>query len=113
VENGTFHARHKLDHSGVTDVLDETVNDFVSEIAVGHLAPAESQAGLDFVPFGEEANGLILLGLVVVLVDGYRELDFLDGDDFLAFASGALAFLFFVEVAAVILNATDGRNSVR
>ena len=78
MQNGAFHARHELDDAGVADVLDEPVDDVVAQIAVGHLAAAEAQAGLDLVAVGEELDRLILLGLVVVLVDGDGELDLLD-----------------------------------
>ena len=61
-------------------------------------------------PLVEEADGLVLLGLVVVLVHGDGELDFLDGDDLLLLAGGALALFLLVEIAAVVLDAADGRD---
>ena len=96
----------------VADVLDQTVNDLVAEIAVGHLAASETKARLDLVAFGKEADRLILLGLVVVLVDGHREFDFLDGDDLLALARGAFALFLLVEKTAIILNPANGRDGI-
>jgi len=113
VQDGAFHAGHELDHAGSTDVLDQPINDVVAEVAVSHLAPTETQARLYFVAFGEKADRLILFGLVIVLVDGHRELDFLDGDDFLALARGALALFLFVEKTAIILNPANGRDGIR
>ncbi len=112
MEDGAFHAGHELDQAGVADVLNEAVDDVVAELAVGHLAAAEAEAGLDLVALVEEADGLILFGLVVVLVDGDGELDFLDDDDLLLFAGGALALLLLVEEAAVVLDAADGGYGV-
>ena len=112
MEDGAFHAGHELDHAGVADVLDEAVDDVVAELAVGHLAAAEAEAGLHLVALVEEADGLILLGLVVVLVHRDRELDFLDDDDLLLFARRPLALVFFVEEFAVILNAANRRHGV-
>ena len=63
-------------------------------------------------PSLQEADGLVLLGLVVVLVDGDGELDFLDDDDLLLLARGAFALFLLVEEAAVVLDAADGRNGV-
>jgi hypothetical protein len=112
VKNRPLHARHKLNHTGVADVLNQPVDDLVTQLAVSHLPPAESEARLDLVAFVEEADRLVLLGLIVMLVDGDRKLDFLYGDDLLFFAGGALALFFFVKVTAVVLDATDRRNGV-
>ena len=112
VQRGAFHARHELDDAGVADVHDEAVDDLVAEVAVGHLAALEAEAGFDLVAFGEEADGLVLLGDVVVLVDVDRELDFLDDDDLLLLARGAIGLVFLVEVLAVVLDLADGRDGV-
>jgi hypothetical protein len=76
---------------------------------VSHLAAFKAQGRLDLVAFSQETDCLVLLGLVVVLVDGDRELDFLDGDDFLLLARGAVALVLLVEELAVILNAANRR----
>ena len=110
VQDRAFHARHELDDSRITDVLNKAVDDVVTELAVGHLAAAEAEAGFHLVAIGEEADGLILLGLVVVLVHGHGELDFLDGDNFLLLSGGTLALFLLVEIAAIVLNAADGRD---
>jgi len=112
VQDGAFHARHELHDAGFANVLDEPVDDGVTKFAVGHLAAAETEARLHLVALGQEADGLVLFRLVVVLVHGDRELDFLDDDDLLLLAGGAFALFLLVEVAAVILDAADGRDSV-
>ena len=46
-----------------------------------------------------------------MVVDGDGELDFLEGDHLLTLARGSVAFFFFVEELAVVLNAANGGNS--
>ena len=113
MQRGAFHARHELHCAGVADVHDEAIDDLVAEVTMRHLSALEAQAGLYLVAIAEEAHGLILLGLVVVLVNGDRELDFLDDDDLLLLACGAVTLVFLVEVLAVVLDLADGGDGVR
>ena len=112
MKRGAFHAGHEFDQAGIADVENEAVDDFVAEVAMGHLAALEAQGGFDLVAVAEEADRLVLFGLVVVLVDGDGELDLFDGDDFLFLAGGALAFVLFVEEFAVVLDLADRGNGV-
>ena len=112
MQRGAFHARHEFDQAVVADVEDQAIDDLVAEITVRHLAALEAQRGLDLVAFVQEADRHVLLGLVVVLVDGNRELDFLDNDDLLLLARGAVRLIFFVQIFAVILNLADRRDGV-
>jgi len=108
----TFHTGHEFDQTSVPNVEDEAVDDLVPEVAVGHLAALEAERRLDLVAFAEEADSLIFLRLVVVLVDGDGELNLFNGDDLLLFAGGAVAFVFLVEELAVILDLADGRDGI-
>jgi len=112
VQDGAFHAGHKLHDAGFTDVQNEAVDDLVAQLAVSHLAAAEAEAGLDLVAIGEESDGLIFLGLVVVLVDGDGEFYLFDDDYLLAFFGGAFALFLLVEEAAIVLNAADGGDRI-
>jgi hypothetical protein len=112
VQRGAFHARHEFHEAVIAYVHDEAVDDFVAEVAVGHLAAFEAEAGFDLVAVLQELYGLVLFGLVVVLIHGNGELDFLDNDDLLGLARGALALVFLVQVLAVVLDFADGRNGV-
>lgn len=112
MQDSSFHAGHEFDHAGVTDILNKSIDDVVSEFAVRHLTAAEAEARLDLVAFIQEAHRLILLRLIVMLVDGDGEFHFLDGDNFLLFACGALALFLFVEISAVVLNAADWRDGI-
>ena len=108
VQGGAFHAGHELDDAGVAHVLDQAIDDGVAQLTVGHLAALEAQGGLYLVALAEEANCLVLLGLVIMLIHGHREFHFFDHDDFLLLARGAIALVLFVKELAVILNAADG-----
>jgi hypothetical protein len=112
VECCAFHAGHELNRASVSDIEDEAVDDFVAEVPVGHLAALETKRGLNLVAVAEEADGLVLLRLVVVLVYGDGELDLFDGDDLLLLAGGAVALVFLVKELAVVLDFADGWNSV-
>ena len=79
------------------NVLDQAIDDLISQLAVSHLTAAKTQGRLHLVAVVEKPDGLIFLGLVVMLVDGDRELDFLDGDDLLLFARSPFALIFFVQ----------------
>ena len=112
VKDGAFHARHEFDYTDVANVLNQAIDDVVAEVAMRHLATAEAKTRLDLVATLQKLDCLIFLRLVVVLVYRNGELDFLDRDDLLLLAGGSLGFFFLVEIAAVILNAADGRDGV-
>ena len=112
MERCAFHAGHEFDQPSVAYIEDKAVNDLVTEVAVGHLASLEAQRGLNLIAIAEETHCLVLLGLVVVLIDGDRELDLFNSDNLLLLASGAVAFVLLVEELAIILNLADGRNGV-
>jgi hypothetical protein len=113
MQDRTFHAGHEFHDAHLTNIADKAVDDVVAEIAVGHLAAAETKTRLDLVAALQELDGLILFGLVVVLVHGDGELDFLDDDDLLLLLGGAFRLFLLVKEAAVVLNAADGRDCVR
>ncbi len=113
MQRGAFHAGHKFNQPGVADIEDQAIDDLVAEVAMGHLAALEAQRRLHFVAFAEEADSHIFLGNVVMLIDGDGEFNFLDDDDFLLFACGAVGLVFLVEKLAVVLDLADGRDGVR
>src|SRR2546423_2886141 len=85
VQRIAFHARRELDDALALDLADQAIEDLAAKVAVRHLASAIKDGGLDLVAFIEEAQHVVLLGLVIVLVHVDAELHFLDGDDFLMF----------------------------
>ena len=107
-----FHARHELHQPRITDIEDEPVDDLVAQVAMCHLAPLEAEGCLHLIAFAEEAYGLVLLRLVIVLVHRDGELDLFDDNDFLFLACGSLALVFFVEELAVVLNLADRGNGI-
>jgi hypothetical protein len=112
VERGPFHTRHELDGSGVPYVLNKAVDDVVAQLTMRHLTTLETQRSLHLIAIAKKTHSLVLFGLVVVLVDGNRKLDFFYGDNLLLFARSALALVLLVQVLAVVLNAANGRDGV-
>ena len=104
--------RMKLHNAAFPDVLNQSVDNLISQLAMGHLTAAKTQRSLDLVAFLQKPDGLVLFGLVVMLVDRDREFDFLDGDDLLLFAGRSFALVFLVEEFAVILNAANRGHGV-
>src|ERR1700685_4024844 len=111
VQRGAFHARHEFDNARVTHILNEPVDDRIPQLAMGHLPALETQRSFYLVAFTQEANGLVLLGLIIVLIHGHRKLDFFDHNDFLLLARRAVALVLLVEKFTVILNAANRRLS--
>jgi hypothetical protein len=109
MQRGAFHARHELDNPCITHILNEPIDDGITQLAMRHLAAFETQRRLDLIAFAQEANRLVLLGLVIMLVDGHGKLNFLDHDHFLLLARRAVALVLLVKELPVILNAADGR----
>jgi len=112
VQDGAFHAGHELYDARIANVLDQLVDDGIAQFAVSHLATTEAKAGLHLVAVIEESDSLIFLGLIVMLIHRDGELDLLDHNDLLLLLSCAVALFLLVEIAAVILNAADGRDRV-
>lgn len=112
MEHSAFHAGHKFYDADFAYILNDAVDDLIAEIAVCHLASAEAERGLHLVAFFQEADGLVLLCLVVVFVYRDGELDFLDRDDLLLLTRCAIALVFLIQILAVILNAADRRYCV-
>src|SRR5271157_4579002 len=96
----------------VAKVGDQSVQNPASQALACHLASAEEDGRLHLVAFGEEAQHVVLLGLVVVIVHVDAELHFLDRDLVLVFLGLALALFLLVQVLPVIHDAAHGRLSV-
>jgi hypothetical protein len=111
VQRVAFHARHELHHAILADVLNQPVDDRVTQLPVRHLPPLKPQRRLHLVAFLQKPDCLVAPRLEVVIVDRHGELHFLDDDHLLSLAGSAIALFFFVEEFPVILNAANGRNS--
>ncbi len=112
MQRRAFHARHEFNDADVAHVLDQAIDDVVTEVAMCHLAALETERRLDLVAFTEEADCLVFLGLIIMLIDGDRKFHFLHDDDFLLLARGAIALVLFVQELSIVLNTADRRNSV-
>ena len=112
MQRSAFHAGHKLHQSGVADIKNQAIDDLIAEIAVGHLTAFEAERCFHLVAVAKKADGLVLLRLIVVFIDGYRELDLFDGDDLLLLARSAIALVLLIKEFAVVLDLADWRDRV-
>src|ERR1017187_2353591 len=101
--------RTKLHDRLVAQVLDQALQNSTSQTLAGHLASAEEDGGLHLVAFGEKAQHVVLLGVVVVIVHIDAELHFLDHDLVLMFLGLALALFLLIQVFPVIHDAANRR----
>jgi hypothetical protein len=105
-----FHSGTEFDDGAVTDFFEQAFQHLSSQIGMRHFASAEEDSGFYLVSLLEEAQHVILLERVVVLVDVDAELYFLDGDDFLVLLGRALLLFLLVQELAVVLDAADWRG---
>src|SRR5580704_10970478 len=110
VQSVTFLAGAELYYALALDVFDQAFEDLASQVGAGHFASAEKNCSLDLVALVQEAQHVILLGLVVVVVHIDAELDFLDRDRLLMLLSLAFFFLLLVEKFPVVHDAAHGRG---
>ncbi len=113
VQRSAFHTRMKFYNSALAYVLNQAVDDLVTQLAMSHLPAAKTQGGFHLVAFMQKTHSLIFLGLVIVLIDRHGELHFFDDDHFLFLTRGSLALIFLVEKLAIVLDAANRGNSVR
>src|SRR5271157_1049128 len=96
----------------VAQVGDQAIQNPAPQALARHLASAEENCRLHLVAFGEEAQHVVLLGLVIVIVHVDAELHFLDRDLVLVLLGLALALFLLVQVLPVIHDAAYRRLSV-
>src|SRR5207249_5125730 len=112
VEERALLPRLRLDRADLAHLLADAGQDAVADVAMHVLAAAEDDRGLDLLPLAEEADDVVALELVVVLVGLGAELDLLDLDDPLLLL-GLLGLLVeLVPVLAVVQDAADRRTRV-
>src|SRR5260370_5404250 len=90
-------------------VLDQPLQNLPAQPSAGHFAAAEKYRGLYLVASIEEAQHVILFGLVIVVVHINAELDLFYGDRLLVLLGLALFFFLLVQVFPVVHDAAHGR----
>ena len=104
-----FEARGAFDGAVLGEIRGEADEQFAAEIGVGDFASAELHDGFHAVAFLEEADGVVLFEIVIVVIGVGAELELLHLDDVL-FAFGFVLLLFvFVLPLAVVHRFGDGR----
>lgn len=97
-----FEARCAFDNAMGLQVGGKAEQEFLAEIDVGDFSAAELDHGFDAVPFPEEADGVILFEVVVVVVGVGPELQLFDMDDvLLPLRVVGLLFLFILPLTVV------------
>src|SRR5262249_6942222 len=113
VHRVAFHARPELHNSFFADLADQAIEHIAAQVLVGHFPSAEAQAGLYLVAFTQEAQHMVALGNVIVLVHIDAELHFLQHDLFLILLGRALFLFLLVQVFAVIHDAANRGHGIR
>jgi hypothetical protein len=102
-----FHARPEFHNPFIADFSHQALQDFPSQILVGHFASAEAQAGFHLVAFGKKPQNMVSFGDVIVLVHVDAELYFLQDDLFLVLFCRPFLLFLLVEELAVIHDAAN------
>src|SRR5579864_1697672 len=92
----------ELDNAFLANVFDQTLQNFAPQIRPRHFAAPEEDGRLNLVSFVEEAQHVVFLGLVIVVIHIDAELNFFDRDYFLMLFGFALFLLLLVQVFPII-----------
>src|SRR6185369_7367417 len=76
----SLHARPEFHNPFVADFSHQALQNFSSQILVGHFASAEAQAGLDLVAFPKKPQNMVSFSDVIVLIHIDAELYFFQDD---------------------------------
>ena len=104
-----FLPRPEFHNAAVANVLDQALQNLSAQSGTRHFASAEKDRGLDFIPFVQKTQHVVLLGVVVVIVHVNAELHFLDRDRLLVLLRLALFFLLLIEKLPIIHDAANRR----
>ena len=92
------------------EVFGEPHEEFLAEIGMSDFAAPELNHSLDSIAFLEEANGVVLFEVVIVVVGVGAELEFLDLHDVLLLAGVVLLLFLLVLIVAVVDGLGYGRH---
>jgi hypothetical protein len=104
-----FLAWPKLYQPSLVDVFNQTFEDLAAQALPRHFASAEEDGRLHLVSLVEEAQHMILFGLVVVIIHVDTKLNFFDRNGLLFFLGFALALFVLVQKFPVIHDAANRR----
>src|SRR5262245_56433843 len=105
-----FQSRLAFDSAVVGEVGREPHKELLAEVGVRNLPPAELDYCFDAIAFLQEADGVVLFEVVVVIVGVGTELQFLDLHDMLLLLGVVLLFFLLVLVVSVVDGFGDGRH---
>lgn len=90
-------------------VLFQTLHQFGPDLLMGHLAAAEPEGYLGFVPIGQETYQVAQFYLIISFLRPWTKLHFLDLDCLLLLAVGRTLLLEFEDVLAIVHDLADNR----
>jgi hypothetical protein len=110
-----FHARPEFHNPFVADFSYQPLQNFPSQILVGHFASAEAQAGFYLVALTKKPQNMVSFGHVIVLIHVDAEFYFLQDDLFLVLFGRPFLLFLLVEELTVVHDAANrwlrgGRN---
>jgi hypothetical protein len=108
VQRVAFLPRPELHDALGLYVFNQPLQDGPAQTGAGHFAAPEEDGGFYLVSSIEEAEHVILFGLVIVVVHIDAELDLFYGDRFLMLFGFALFLFLLVEIFPVVHDAADG-----
>lgn len=104
-----FLAWPKFHQTSLIDIFDQTFQNLPAQTLPGHFASSKEDGRFDLISFIEEAEDVIFLGFVVVIVDVNTKLHFFDGDGLLLLLGLAFALLVLVQEFPVVHDAANRR----
>ena len=107
VQRITLLPRPEFHHALILDVLDQALQNLPTQVRTGHLAPPEEDGRFDLISLAQEAQHMILLRHVVVVVDVDAEFHFFNDDLFLVLFGLALFLFLLVQEFPVIHDAAN------
>src|SRR6202142_2852 len=110
MQSVTFLAGAELYDALAFYVFDQALQNLASQVGAGHFAATEKNRRLDLVAFVQEAQHVILLGLVIMVVHIDAELYFLDRDRLLVLLGLALLLFLLVQEFPIVHDAAYGRS---
>jgi hypothetical protein len=105
----TFLPRPKFHQASLVNVFNQTLQNLPAQALPRHFASAEEDGRFYLISFVQEAQHVILLGFVIVIVHVNTKLHFFDRNRLLFFLGFALAFFVLVQELPIIHDAANRR----
>jgi hypothetical protein len=109
VQRIAFLPRSKLHDSVLANIFDQALQDLASQAGARHFPAPKEDGRFHLVSFIQEAQHVIFLGVIVVIIHVDAEFHFFDGNRLLVLLGLAFLFFLLVKVLPVIHDAANRR----